>query len=295
MSSLLNQIQDAAVDAKEPIANVLRKLAVLASRLNNDELGAWAFRELNGYGTDDELPEYRVVPAHASANLAGSFGSGYNNVTIPAALLPEKLRNFAERVYLRHPIASLEELATKDSKGSGELTFPWPGNLTALMQDKFNGMVLVGAWQSTSAASPRARGWPIAKASAPSTMHRRHGSRRLSLAASCSGSEAPPGGCGRVAGGAELDSCDKLVSGCVAEGVDPMKHREPVIHSDPEIMGGTPVFVGTRVPLETLLDYLEAGQPLSEFLEDFPTVTREQAVAALEQAKEALLARARPA
>src|SRR6266704_309763 len=50
---------------------------------------------------------------------------------------------------------------------------------------------------------------------------------------------------------------------------------------DPEIMGGTPVFVGTRVPLTTLLDYLEAGQPLSEFLEDFPTVTREQSVAAL--------------
>ena len=60
-----------------------------------------------------------------------------------------------------------------------------------------------------------------------------------------------------------------------------MKQSEPVIHSDPEIMGGTPVFVGTRVPLATLLDYLEAGQPLSEFLEDFPTVSREQAVAAL--------------
>ena len=56
---------------------------------------------------------------------------------------------------------------------------------------------------------------------------------------------------------------------------------EPVIHSDPEIMGGTPVFVDTRVPLATLLDYLEAGQPLSEFLDDFPTVTREQAVGAL--------------
>jgi uncharacterized protein (DUF433 family) len=53
--------------------------------------------------------------------------------------------------------------------------------------------------------------------------------------------------------------------------------------------------VGTRAPLATLLDYLEAGQPLSEFLEDFPTVTREQAMGALEQAKEALLARARPA
>jgi uncharacterized protein (DUF433 family) len=74
-----------------------------------------------------------------------------------------------------------------------------------------------------------------------------------------------------------------------------MRETPPVIHSDPEIMGGTPVFVGTRVPLQTLLDYLEANQPLGEFLDDFPTVTREQAVAALEQAKEALLARARPA
>ena len=74
-----------------------------------------------------------------------------------------------------------------------------------------------------------------------------------------------------------------------------MKPSVSVIHSDPEIMGGTPVFVGTRVPLATLLDYLEAGQALSEFLEDFPTVSREQAVAALKQAKEALLDRARPA
>ena len=70
---------------------------------------------------------------------------------------------------------------------------------------------------------------------------------------------------------------------------------KPVVHSDPEIMSGTPVFVGTRVPVQTLLDYLEAGQPLSEFLEDFPTVSKEQAVAALEQAKAALLASARPA
>jgi uncharacterized protein (DUF433 family) len=74
-----------------------------------------------------------------------------------------------------------------------------------------------------------------------------------------------------------------------------MKHTESVIHSDPQIMGGTPVFVGTRVPFQTLLDYLEGGQPLAEFLDDFPTVSRDQAVAALEQAKEALFARARPA
>lgn len=69
----------------------------------------------------------------------------------------------------------------------------------------------------------------------------------------------------------------------------------PAVHSDPRIMGGTPVFVGTRVPFQTLLDYLEAGDPLAEFLEDFPTVDAELAVAALEQAKEALFASAHSA
>ena len=56
-----------------------------------------------------------------------------------------------------------------------------------------------------------------------------------------------------------------------------MKHTESVIQSDPEIMGGTPVFVGTRAPFQTLLDYLEAGQSLAEFLDDFPAVSRDQA------------------
>jgi uncharacterized protein (DUF433 family) len=65
-----------------------------------------------------------------------------------------------------------------------------------------------------------------------------------------------------------------------------MKHTESVIRCDPEIMGGTPVFVGMRVTFRTLLDYLEAGQPLAEFLDDFQTVSGDQAVAALEQAEE---------
>ena len=56
----------------------------------------------------------------------------------------------------------------------------------------------------------------------------------------------------------------------------------PVVHSDLEIMGGTPVFVGTRVPFEALVDYMEGGRTLDEFLDDFPTVTKEMAVAALE-------------
>lgn len=69
-----------------------------------------------------------------------------------------------------------------------------------------------------------------------------------------------------------------------------MKSARNVLHSDPEIMGGTPVFRGTRVPVQTLLDYLEAGHSLAEFLDDFPSVTREQAIAVLEHAKNLLVA-----
>jgi uncharacterized protein (DUF433 family) len=68
-----------------------------------------------------------------------------------------------------------------------------------------------------------------------------------------------------------------------------------VVHSDPEILGGTPVFVGTRVPLQNLIDYLAAGDSLDEFLDQFPSVSREQAQAALELAREVLEERARSA
>lgn len=74
-----------------------------------------------------------------------------------------------------------------------------------------------------------------------------------------------------------------------------MKTATLLLTCDPEILGGTPVFAGTRVPIRTLIDYLEAGDDLDTFLEDFPAVSREHAIAALEQACEALAASARPA
>ena len=70
---------------------------------------------------------------------------------------------------------------------------------------------------------------------------------------------------------------------------------KPAILSDPDIMGGTPCFAGTRVPFQTLLDFLEAGDPLDEFLANFPSVTREMAVVALQQAGDLALAHARVA
>ena len=73
-----------------------------------------------------------------------------------------------------------------------------------------------------------------------------------------------------------------------------LRFPEDVVHSDPERLGGTPVFVGTRVPVQSLFDYLEAGDSLEEFLHQFPSVRREQAVAALKYARDQVMAGARP-
>ena len=74
-----------------------------------------------------------------------------------------------------------------------------------------------------------------------------------------------------------------------------MNDPKLVVHRDPEILRGTPVFVGTRVPVKTLFDYLEAGDSLEVFLDEFPSVTREQAVAALELARAVIAPDAHPA
>ena len=66
--------------------------------------------------------------------------------------------------------------------------------------------------------------------------------------------------------------------------------RQPVISCSPDVMGGAPVFCGTRVPIQTLLDYLEAGESIDDFLAGFPSVSREQVIAFLEEAKDRLVA-----
>jgi uncharacterized protein (DUF433 family) len=73
-----------------------------------------------------------------------------------------------------------------------------------------------------------------------------------------------------------------------------MPETAEVLSRDPEVLGGAPVFKGTRVPLQNLMDYLAAGQPLDAFLEDFPSVSRSQAMKVLRLAQEALVASADP-
>ena len=73
--------------------------------------------------------------------------------------------------------------------------------------------------------------------------------------------------------------------GCVIFACMKLEHLKGIVHSDPEIMGGTPVFVGTRVPLQNLIDCLEGGESVEDFLEAYPTVKREQAIAVIEAGK----------
>jgi uncharacterized protein (DUF433 family) len=68
-----------------------------------------------------------------------------------------------------------------------------------------------------------------------------------------------------------------------------MFESHQVISISPEVMGGTPVFAGTRVPVQTLLDYLKAGESIDDFLDGFPTVSREQVIALLEEAEKRLI------
>ena len=69
--------------------------------------------------------------------------------------------------------------------------------------------------------------------------------------------------------------------------------KSTVVSSSPDVMGGTPVFAGTRVPIENLLDYLEGGESIEDFLEGFPSVSREQVITFLEETKAHVLAEAR--
>ena len=65
--------------------------------------------------------------------------------------------------------------------------------------------------------------------------------------------------------------------------------KNAIYHSDPDILGGIPVFVGTRVPIQSLFDHLQAGESINDFLEGFPSVRREQVVALLEESKHQML------
>jgi hypothetical protein len=117
---------------------------VLAHDLKNERLSAWAEKELNGYGPDDDFPEYRKTAAPAKGLFLGPGGMQSDNQPIPPGALREDLRHFAESVKLHQPIAAYEGAGKKSS-----MRFDWPANLTVMYQKAFfeGHFALNRAWQ----------------------------------------------------------------------------------------------------------------------------------------------------
>jgi hypothetical protein len=112
MKDLLRQIQNEAADSKNEISDLLRKCRILAFRLGTTEFKEWVDFELNGYPKDTELPGYRILPAQAYGSFSGPFQSVVNNVPLAATALKAEHRDFAERVFLRGPIGSIQRVIT---------------------------------------------------------------------------------------------------------------------------------------------------------------------------------------
>jgi hypothetical protein len=144
--SLLKEIQEAAVDSKTDIVQVLRKCRVLASRLNHDELKSWVQKELDGYLPGEAVPDYRVKRCQSKGQFVGFAGSQLKNAPIPTQNLPQEFQEGITKVRFRESISALQNLAQtgdKDSFGS-----PWPTELIQAYAGEFyEGMVLVEAHQ----------------------------------------------------------------------------------------------------------------------------------------------------
>jgi hypothetical protein len=126
------------------VAVLLRKCAVLAERLDNEALRAWASKELNGYPDMDEVPPYRKKKAaEVVADFAGPFGSAYKNARIPQFVVDEEDRDFLFNVVFHQPVAELENLARSES---GTAQSPWPTDFVVMYGQKiYEGMVATTA------------------------------------------------------------------------------------------------------------------------------------------------------
>lgn len=105
--SLLRDIQNAALDSKVHLPDLLRKCKVLAARLGNQDFKAWVDAELNGYGEKDSLPGYRSFRVESKGNFAGPMGSGLNRVPIPLSCPPSSLAKCCLHITLESPSAPL--------------------------------------------------------------------------------------------------------------------------------------------------------------------------------------------
>ena len=150
--NMLNEIKDAINQDGGNVSDVLRKALELGYLLSNNELINWAEGELNGYKSEDSVPEYRRFYAHSYGSFTGPFGSGLQNVLIPVFNLPEAVKEFAENTVITQSVSEIQELVTRSPNGT--LTIPWPANFIALSQHSiYERMALFHAYKSISMAA----------------------------------------------------------------------------------------------------------------------------------------------
>jgi hypothetical protein len=149
--SLLDEIEEAAIDPKTDILVVLRKCRVLASRLNHAELKRWVESELDGYASVEGLPAYRVIRTLSLGHFSGPFGSGLRNASIPLTCVPENARDLVENARLTQSISAIAELAKhKDDN----LRISWPPELVGLVAGNvYESMNMMQAWQVITRAT----------------------------------------------------------------------------------------------------------------------------------------------
>jgi AbiTii len=146
--TLLEDIQNAAVDAKSDLGTLLRKCKLLASRLGSQSLEDWLIWESNGYPQDVEVPEYRIWSLEVKGHFSGSFGSALRNAPIPIACLPEKMRKHYKRYECRQSIASIEEILKKSDGGTVEVS---TGDLALILGTKvYQDQNCIQAWAEFS-------------------------------------------------------------------------------------------------------------------------------------------------
>jgi hypothetical protein len=115
--SLLRQIQDATVDPKYQLADILRMCKILAARLGHNDFKKWIEQELNGYVNPEQLPDYRILKnLGCKGNFYGSYGEALQNAPIPSTYLPEKFKEYISTQYLFESVSSLENTISQANK-----------------------------------------------------------------------------------------------------------------------------------------------------------------------------------
>lgn len=144
--SLLRDIQNAALDSKVHLPDLLRKCKVLAARLGNEDFKGWVDSELSGYSERESLPGYRSFRVESQGHFSGFAGSGLRNTPIPLSCLPAEFRDMLFTYHSREPVSALADLLSKGNSGSFRV--PWPADLVARVgQDIYENMNCLSAWQ----------------------------------------------------------------------------------------------------------------------------------------------------